>query len=64
MTTSEHDPLRGEGEHLARMIAQQGVQVVATRYLGQLHGFWRHPDAFAAAEPLMGQVASFLSAHC
>ncbi|WP_300399965.1 alpha/beta hydrolase [Nocardioides sp.] len=61
--TSEHDPLRGEGEHLARMIAQQGVQVVATRYLGQLHGFWRHPDAFAAAEPLMGQVASFLRAH-
>lgn len=63
VTTAEHDPLRGEGEHLARLIAHQGVGVVATRYLGQLHGFWRHADVFDAAEPLMMQVASFLEAH-
>ncbi|CAN5479789.1 N/A [soil metagenome] len=61
--TSEHDPLRGEGEHLARLIAQQGVPVLATRYLGQVHGFWRHPAVFPSAEPLMLQVAAFLDAH-
>ena len=61
--TSEHDPLRDEGEHLARLLAEQGVAVVATRYLGQVHGFWRHPQVFAAAEPLMRQAASFLVAH-
>lgn len=63
VTTAEHDPLRGEGEHLARMIAEQGVEVVATRYLGQVHGFWRHEQVFCAAEPLMRQVAAFLAAH-
>ena len=63
VATAEHDPLRDEGEHLARLLAEQGVEVVATRCLGQLHGFWRHPDAFPAAEPLMGQVASFLRTH-
>ena len=34
--------------------------MVATRYLGQVHGFWRHADVFAAAEPLTVQVAGFL----
>ncbi len=61
--TSEHDPLRGEGEHLVRILAQHRVQVVACRYLGQIHGFWRHPQVFPAAEPLMDQVASFLRSH-
>ncbi len=61
--TAEHDPLRGEGEHLSRLLAEQGVQVVATRYLGQIHGFWRHEQVFTAAEPLMRQAASFLASH-
>lgn len=60
VTTAEHDPLRGEGEHLARRAADLGVEVVATRYQGQLHGFWRHPDAFDAAVPMTWQVAGFL----
>ncbi len=63
VVTAEHDPLRDEGEHLARLLADAGVDVVATRYLGQLHGFWRHPDAFPAAEPLIGQVAAFFRQH-
>lgn len=63
VVTAEHDPLRDEGERLAEMLAEQGVRVVATRYLGQIHGFWRHPDVFSAAEPLMLQVAGFLEAH-
>ncbi len=63
VVTAEHDPLRDEGEHLARRLAEEGVPVVATRYLGQLHGFWRHPAAFPATEPLLAQVAAFLHQH-
>ena len=62
VTTAEHDPLRDEGELLAALIAEQGGQVTATRYLGQVHGFWRHP-AFPAAEQLMRHTCSFLSAR-
>lgn len=63
VVTSEHDPLRDEGEELVRRLAEDGVEVVGTRYLGQLHGFWRHADVFDAAEPLTGQVAAFLRQH-
>ncbi|CAB4686034.1 MAG: alpha/beta hydrolase fold domain-containing protein [Actinobacteria bacterium] len=63
VVTAEHDPLRDEGEHLARLLAEQGVSVVATRYLGQIHGFWRHHEVFDAAAPLMAQVAGFLALH-
>ena len=34
--------------------------MVATRYLGQVHGFWRHPAVFDAAEALTGQLAGFV----
>lgn len=58
--TCEHDPLRDEGEELARRLADAGVEVVATRYLGQVHGIWRHPGVFPSAEPMMAQVAGFV----
>ena len=60
VVTAEHDPLRDEGEELARRLAEEGVEVTATRYLGQVHGFWRHDSVFPAAEALMRQVAAFL----
>lgn len=63
VVTCEHDILRDEGEQLALELAEHGVEVVATRYLGQVHGFWRHHRAFTAAEPLMMQVAGFLRLH-
>ncbi|GAA1923626.1 hypothetical protein GCM10009737_26580 [Nocardioides lentus] len=63
VTTAEYDPLRDEGEALVDRLAAAGVPVVGTRYLGQTHGFWRHPSVFEAAEPLMGQVAAFLRRH-
>lgn len=63
VVTAEHDPLRDEGEHLARLLAEAGVEVTATRYLGQVHGFWRHDAVFTSAEPLMRQVAGFLRLH-
>lgn len=59
--TAEHDPLRDEGEHLAGLVAGAGVAVTATRYLGQLHGFWRHHAFFPAAEQAHRQVAAFLA---
>ncbi|MFT4287554.1 alpha/beta hydrolase [Nocardioides sp.] len=62
VVTAEHDPLRDEGEELARRLDQAGVEVTATRYLGQTHGFWRH-SVFTAAEPLMEQMAGFLAIH-
>ena len=60
VVTAGQDPLRDEGEHLAELLAEAGVEVTATRYLGQVHGFWRHPDVFDAAEPLARQVAGFV----
>ncbi|WP_134764951.1 alpha/beta hydrolase [Nocardioides sp. 1609] len=61
--TSEHDPLRDEGEVLVARLAEAGVEVLGVRYLGQVHGFWRHPDVFPAAEPLLRQAAAFLRDH-
>jgi len=61
--TAEHDPLRDEGERLATELAEVGVEAVGIRFLGQLHGFWRHPDVFDAAEPLTRAVAGFLRSH-
>jgi acetyl esterase len=63
VVTAEHDPLRDEGEALAGRLAESGVEVTATRYLGQIHGFWRHDRVFTAAEPLMRQVTGFLRQH-
>lgn len=63
VTTAECDPLCDEGELLARRLADLGVAVTATRYLGQVHGFWRHRSVFDAADPLTAQVAGFLALH-
>ena len=60
ITTAEHDPLRDEGEHLALLLAEAGVEVVATRYVGQIHGYWRHPAVFDAAGATMAQVAGWI----
>lgn len=63
VTTAEHDPLRDEGEHLVQLLAEAGVEVTGTRYLGQVHGFYRHPTAFDAAEPMLQAAAAFLASH-
>lgn len=62
VATAEFDPLRDEGEELARRIVETGVTTVAVRCLGQHHGFWRHPQ-FAASEPLLRQGAAFIDQH-
>lgn len=63
VTTAEHDPLRDEGEHLVQLLAEAGVEVVGTRYLGQVHGYWRHASVFDAAEATMRQVAAWMRMH-
>ena len=63
VVTAEHDPLRDEGEHLALRLVEEGVEVVSSRYQGQLHGYWRHPAQFPAAEVTLGQTAGFLRLH-
>lgn len=59
VATAEFDPLRDEGEELARRIVETGVETVAVRCLGQHHGFWRHPQ-FAASETLLRQGAAWI----
>jgi acetyl esterase len=62
VTTAEHDPLRDEGEHLAALIAEAGGDVTCTRYLGQIHGYWRRA-VFPASEQLIRHTCAFLRAH-
>lgn len=62
VATAEFDPLRDEGEELARRVVEAGVHTVAIRCLGQNHGFWRHPQ-FAASEPLLRQGAAWIDQH-
>lgn len=62
VATAEADPLRDEGEELARRLAEAGVETVGIRCLGQTHGFWRHAQ-FTASEPLVRQVAGWLDQH-
>ncbi len=62
VTTAEHDPLRDEGEHLAALIAEAGGDVTCTRYLGQIHGYWRHA-AFPASEQAILHSCAFLRGH-
>ena len=63
VVTAEHDPLRDEGELLATGSPSRASAAVGIRFLGQLHGFWRHPDVFDAAEPLTRTIAGFLRSH-
>jgi acetyl esterase len=37
--------------------------VRVTTYPGMIHGFWRHPDQFDAAEESLREIAGFLDAE-
>lgn len=57
---AEHDILCDEDEELARRIEKAGVPVQRTTYPGMIHGFWRHPELFDAAEESLAEIAEFL----
>ena len=59
---AEHDVLAGEDVELARLVAEAGGTVHATLYPGMIHGFWRYPRAFDAAEEALADAAAFLGA--
>ena len=60
---AEHDVLLGEDLVLVQHLADNGVAVEATTYPGMIHGFWRHPELFDAAEPALAEAADFLRRH-
>jgi acetyl esterase len=58
---AEHDVLADEDIELARRLADAGVPTEITSYPGMVHGFWRHPDLFDAAEASLADIRDFLA---
>ncbi|MGH3423714.1 MAG: alpha/beta hydrolase [Nocardioidaceae bacterium] len=58
--TAELDPLCEQAEEYASRLADDGVPVVATRYLGMVHGFWRRPATIDASRAAVEQAAAAL----
>jgi len=63
LVTNEHDLLRDQGEAYAARLADAGVDIVAVRALGMIHGFWRHPTVFHASRSLVQVVGATLDAR-
>ena len=42
---------------------RRGRTVEVTTYPGMIHGFWRHPELFDAAEEALVEIAGFLDRH-
>jgi acetyl esterase len=57
---AEHDPLVDEDVELARRIGAAGATVALSTYDGMVHGFWRNPAVFDAAEDAMAEVVDFV----
>lgn len=60
---AEHDILVDEDEELARRIEKAGGTVELSTYPGMIHGFWRHPAMFDAAEKSLAEISDFLIRH-
>ena len=60
VVAAEHDPLLDEDVDLAHHIEAAGVPTELATYPGMVHGFWRHPAQFDAAEGSLEQIATFL----
>ncbi|MFP5253625.1 MAG: alpha/beta hydrolase [Actinomycetes bacterium] len=60
---AEHDPLVDEDRLLADRLRESGVDVTLSTYPGMVHGFWRHPQLFDAAEEALAEIAAFLRDH-
>ncbi len=60
VVAAEHDPLVDEDVELARLMRSAGVATELTTYPGMVHGFWRQPALFDAAEESLAEIADFL----
>jgi acetyl esterase len=60
VVAAEHDPLVDEDVELARRMRAAGVATELSTYPGMVHGFWRHPEQFDAAEESLAEIAGFL----
>ncbi|HET7358066.1 MAG TPA: alpha/beta hydrolase [Nocardioidaceae bacterium] len=60
VVAAEHDVLVDEDEELARRIGEAGGDVELSTYPGMVHGFWRRPELFDAAEASLAEIAAFL----
>ena len=60
VVAAEHDPLVDEDVELARRMRAAGVRTTLTTYPGMVHGFWRHPEQFDAADESLAEIAEFL----
>jgi acetyl esterase len=57
---AEHDPLVDEDVELARRLRAAGVPTELTTYAGMVHGFWRQPAMFDAADEALEEIVGFL----
>ncbi len=60
---AEHDVLADEDHELVRRMRAADVMVEETTYAGMIHGFWRNPQLFDAAEDALVEIAWFLDRH-
>jgi acetyl esterase len=60
VVAAEHDPLVDENVELVRRIEAAGGEVTLSTYPGMVHGFWRHPEQFHAADESLTEIAEFL----
>ncbi|GAA1918932.1 alpha/beta hydrolase [Nocardioides marmoribigeumensis] len=58
---AECDTLADEVEAFVRLARSQGAQVEDTLHAGMIHGFWRRPAEFDAAEVALDEAARWLA---
>jgi acetyl esterase len=60
VVAAEHDPLVDENVELAHRLDAHGVDVELLTHSGMVHGFWRHPEQFDAAEESLAEISDYL----
>jgi acetyl esterase len=62
IVTAAYDPLRDEGEAYAEALRSAGVEAVATRYDGVIHGFFSMPDMIPEGKIAIDEACTALRA--